>query len=379
MELQQRLDNLKIINNHYVINENKTITGNVFLDHKYRFMKEKFFDAIEGKRFLDIGCNGGYYVILAKQLGAREAIGVDVCKDYIDLARDVAKEVKVNVNFEQEPFSEYILRFGTFHAINLCSLYHYIYMSMRNHDAIFRILSLMTENLFFENPLGMDDPVVAEYVEKRGHEYLRTEYTKEKILHAAGKYFKCEFLSDHLYPARKIYWMTRKRGNFNINDLSSKQQVHEYRGHKYYAVTLPGIKRKFFLKHRLPIPNLSTNEIRKNIEICIDKLNHIPGIVICYDYFTEADNSLYIIMEHLTAHETLYACQGDRKPIVRQKVMNILSCLAKSGYMNADPSPLNFLCMDENVKMIDLDTMKPLSEINNPETLEKIMDLFKWY
>jgi SAM-dependent methyltransferase len=346
-------------------------------------MKDKFFKNIEGKRFLDIGCNAGYFVILAKQLGAKEAIGIDKEPKYLDIAREVAQVVKVKVKFEEEMFSEYLLRLGVFDVINLCSLYHYIFMDIKSHDTIFRILSLMTENLFFENALGLDDPVVSEYANKPGYEFLKTEYTKEKILEAAGKYFSCEYLADHLYPARKVYWLTRKRGNFNINEFVSKIQIHEYREHKYYKVNLPGIKRTLFLKKRVAMDDSPLSEIKDGCDYYFNNLNHIPGLAICYDYLiNNDDNSIYILMEYLDKYTNIYSCaSNDKQPILKQ-IIEILGEMIKSGYVNIDMSPLNIFQKAGQVKMIDLDSIKPVKDLS-PSKLsyfaDRIIDLFKWY
>jgi len=383
MGLQAKLNDLKIINNHYIINENLTLTGNVFLDHKYKFMKPKFFDEIEGKRFLDIGCNAGYFVILAKQLGAKESIGIDKDFKYISIAREVAGKVAVDVKLEEEKFSEDLLRFGVFDTINLCSLYHYIFMDIKNHDTIFRILSLMTENLFFENPLGIDDPVVLELSNKPGNEILKTEYTKEKILAVAGKYFNCEYLADHLYPNRKIYWMTRKRGNFNVNEFTSKEQVHEYLGHKYYKVNLPGIKRNFFLKRRLGTEEHPINSVKEGCDCYLDKLKHIPGVTILYDYFiSEQDGVIYILMEYLSGYANIYTFLPEEKQSIRNQSVEIISQMVKAECINCDISPLNIFQKKGQVKMIDLDNIKPIQGIQNERLVyfsSKLFEFFRWY
>lgn len=382
MTLQEKLDNLKIINNHYVINPNLTLSGNVFLDHKYKFMKEKFFDKIEGKRYLDIGCNAGYFPILALQLGAKETYGIDASEEYMGIAKEVAAHVGAKPNLFLEKFSEDILRFGSFDAISLNSLYHYLFLDIKNHETIFRIISLMTENLFFENPLGMEDPVILKLSGQEGKEILKTEYTKEKILGAASKFFHCEYLADHLYPDRKIYWMTRKRGALDLTQLTSKKQVHANWKHTYYSVTLPGISRDFFLKRRVDMPQFPVGIVAVGTQISMNQLNHVDGLVKCYDYCIDGDGAINVLMEFLHGYENIYSVKKERKIEVLLDMIRMLSAAAKKGFYNIDPSPLNFFHKDKEVKMIDLDGLRYFE--GSPESLlaisySRIMDILKWF
>lgn len=52
-----------------------------------------------GKRVLDIGCNSGQFSLLAKQLGAREVVGIDIDETRLQQARTLAANEGLEVTF----------------------------------------------------------------------------------------------------------------------------------------------------------------------------------------------------------------------------------------------------------------------------------------
>ena len=60
------------------------------------------------KTVFDLGCGTGVFTIASALMGAKSAVGVDVDKDSIDLAREVSDNLNVeNVNFIQSDVCEF--------------------------------------------------------------------------------------------------------------------------------------------------------------------------------------------------------------------------------------------------------------------------------
>lgn len=66
------------------------------------------FDAIDfkGKTFLDIGCNSGQYCFLAKERGAKRAVGIDINGKRIAQARTLAENENYDVTFLEQGIFE---------------------------------------------------------------------------------------------------------------------------------------------------------------------------------------------------------------------------------------------------------------------------------
>lgn len=58
-------------------------------------------DKISGRSVLDIGCNGGFYSIEMKRLGASRVVGIDCDNDYLKQARFAAQVCEVEIEFQQ--------------------------------------------------------------------------------------------------------------------------------------------------------------------------------------------------------------------------------------------------------------------------------------
>lgn len=62
---------------------------------------------LSGRTFLDAGCNGGGYCVVAKRLGADYAFGFDARQHWIDQANFLKRTLNLNgIDFEQAPLHE---------------------------------------------------------------------------------------------------------------------------------------------------------------------------------------------------------------------------------------------------------------------------------
>ena len=68
---------------------------------KWRRFAPKVAGLVAGRSVLDIGCNGGFYSIEMKRLGASRVVGIDTDPVYLDQARFAARMTGVNIELLQ--------------------------------------------------------------------------------------------------------------------------------------------------------------------------------------------------------------------------------------------------------------------------------------
>lgn len=97
-----------------------------FPNVKWKEISKAFPEDLNGASVLDIGCNGGFYSIALKQLGATRVLGVDVDDRYLDQARFAAKTLGLDIEFQKRSVYEvdqipdqfdYVLFLGVFYHL----------------------------------------------------------------------------------------------------------------------------------------------------------------------------------------------------------------------------------------------------------------------
>jgi SAM-dependent methyltransferase len=175
------------------------------------FLKSGILNNTLGKRVLDIGCNIGQFSFFAKQAGAKYVLGIDIIKnrEFIDLANRIKNFLNLDVNFKCIDVSDDLLLEGRFDIILCMSVYHYMYHQYRSHDKIFKIFSQMCNEVYWENPWGMEDKSCSKLFNVGMPEEI-PNYTKEKILEAASTYFNYKYLGLHGGKTRHTLYMRKK-------------------------------------------------------------------------------------------------------------------------------------------------------------------------
>lgn len=82
---------------------------------------------MEGKTFLEIGCNTGKYCLEAKLRGANRVIGIDTDEMWVTRARFIAKKLKVDVEYLSLNGTE-ISPLGKFDYVAMFSVIHLKYI-----------------------------------------------------------------------------------------------------------------------------------------------------------------------------------------------------------------------------------------------------------
>lgn len=170
---------------------------------------------LNGKRVLDVGCDHGFWSFLAANRGAKQVLGLDrgrpIDGQYFNLARsntEIAGQYPAfkNVHFESIDLGAQWHEFGLYDVIFMFSLYHHVYNSAGgDHDSIWFWLwrhCALGAVLLWENPTDCLDSVAAAHINKP----LQANFTKEKILEAAGKYFEIEYIGNAKHESTRVVY-----------------------------------------------------------------------------------------------------------------------------------------------------------------------------
>ena len=141
-----------------------------------------------GKRYLDIGCNTGFFCFAAEERGASESVGIDVNKDFVELGTKISEELGLkrtrllNLSWDDLDKVE-----GKFDVVSLMSALHYRERNMHSlMENVYRKIGL--GGLFILeagiSPLRPDDVLVETLVRKVDQEGgSKTYYPNEKCVY----------------------------------------------------------------------------------------------------------------------------------------------------------------------------------------------------
>lgn len=166
---------------------------------------------LQGKAVLDVGCDFGWWSALAAERGAAAIVGIDRGREvrragFVDVAAECTRLQIPRATFRRIHLGKQWPAIGRFDVIFYFSLYHHVYQAAGgDHEPVwFWLWQHLAPGgeLLWENPLSIQDPVVAADVQAEYH----AAYTPESILRAADRYFTAQYLgpAGHV-PTREVY------------------------------------------------------------------------------------------------------------------------------------------------------------------------------
>ncbi len=137
---------------------------------------------LKGKKVLDIGCNEGFFCIEAKKMGASRVVGIDNNINFIESAREKARELNLEIEFLHQSWDA--LPEEKFDVVLFLSTLHYVKDKKKFLDSIADIL-------LPDGFLVLECGAVAD----RGGELIEVKRGRDTVYHPTYKYLINSLLS----------------------------------------------------------------------------------------------------------------------------------------------------------------------------------------
>lgn len=193
-----------------------------FPNVKWKEISKAFPENLQGASVLDIGCNGGFYSIALKRLGAGKVLGVDVDERYLRQARFACETLGMDIEFkkcsvydvDQIPGQfDYVLFLGVF--------YHLRYPLF----ALDKIIKKVGRKLFFQS-------MIRGSTEKR---VWKENYEFWDMKPFADPNFPCMYFIENSYAQDYTNWWIPNRGAVEGMLRSSGLQIVDHPEEETYV------------------------------------------------------------------------------------------------------------------------------------------------
>jgi tRNA (mo5U34)-methyltransferase len=121
---------------------------------------------LTGKSLLDVGCNGGFYCVEAKRLGARRVLGVDGQRQHVRQALFVRKVLGLDLEFRR--FSVYDLDLRTIGRFDITLALGLVYHLKHLVLALERLYEITNEMLILESAIIPPEQTPESFVQPLG-------------------------------------------------------------------------------------------------------------------------------------------------------------------------------------------------------------------
>lgn len=312
-----------------------------------------------GERFLDVGCNKGFFSLLAS-LGCDEVVGIDSDKIFVELCEMLKSKNMTVIHSTFRDFSpaQY------FDRIFIGNTHHYIFKECQGWQWVYKLAAISNGEVIIEGPIDMKCrdmknvlPEEIQHLFSFGAfmEIMRQFFDLIKIIPTA-KYT----------PGRFVMYFKRKydpfiKNSLQLNTLPSIRVLKEDENNMVFITKLKpqggNIVAKV-IKH--PSRDLK-------IRISIARYSPISNGAIGSIY----DRGKFVgWLEEYNPHGTYAYKENERKLFL--KMCEHVIFLAKIGYFDGDCATINFF--RDNDLYFDKSAVFPISEIN-----EEVYENFRGY
>ncbi|MDD5638836.1 MAG: class I SAM-dependent methyltransferase [Candidatus Pacebacteria bacterium] len=287
-----------------------------------------------GYNFLDIGCNKGFFSLLATQF-FNKVQSIDVDKKYVELCRMIRQP---NMEVFHASFRDFMPQIE-FDKIFMGNVHPYIFKECRGYEWIYKLATISTGEVLIEGPVDMNCKDMVTAIPKE----LQPKFTFEKFMQAMAPFFSLEKKIPSVSPGRWVMLFKKKNDEFNYII-----QLHELPVLKILQESSDSVIYLTKVKGKETIAKVMKNYIDTGLKIRINIARFSPisnGIL----------GSIYRGKKLVGWIE-----EYENSPIYKNKENQIelfkLICehtifLAKLGYFDIDTATINFF--KKNNKLFD--------------------------
>jgi len=323
---------------------------------KVRFAQMKYVapNFFEGNNFLDIGCNKGFFSLLASQ-NFIQVQSIDNDKKYADLCQLLKQP---NMKVECTSFRNFVPE-KEFDKIFLGNVHYKIFTECGGWEWIYKLAAISRGEVLIEGPVDMN----CKDMDKAIPQNLQEHFTFEKFLEAMNRFFNLECkIKSHL-QGRFIMLFKRKPDEFDKPHQFSELPVSKVlRDTKLSIVFLTERNGKKMVAkvYKNPIDTL-------RIQINIARLSPISNGAIGSIYL---QNRFIGWLEEFRNDE-IYNYKENQIALFKL-ICDHNIFLAKLGFFDKDCATINFFKKDS--KLFDKGTVMPIKKID-----EKVFYKFPGY
>ena len=167
-----------------------------------------------GDAFLDIGCNKGFFSLLASQ-HCIKIHSIDADKKFTDLCQLLKQS---NMKVECTSFRDFVPE-QEFDKILIGNVHHYLFTECGGWEWIYKLATICKEEVLIEGPIDMNCQEMDNVIPK----HLQEDFSFEKFMEVMNQFFILQYKIDSVLPERYVMLFKRKKDRFDevskFNDL----------------------------------------------------------------------------------------------------------------------------------------------------------------
>jgi SAM-dependent methyltransferase len=315
-------------------------------------------DFFKGNKFLDIGCNKGFFSLLASQY-ANKVCSIDTDIQRINLCNMIKQE---NMVVEHTSFRNFTTN-DQFDKILLGNVHHYLFKECGGWEWIHKLAVISTDTVIFEGPVDMTCKDMKNVIPDN----LKKEFTFEKFMGIMSKFFTLEIKIDSILPQRYVMHFKRKKDDldniYQVEQIPIKKILKDDRISSIF-LTLKNNKKMVAKIIKNPREDLKN---RINIARMSPISNGVIGSIYNGDMF------IGWIEEYREDEICKYK---EKQKEIFKKLCDHNVFLSKMGYFDTDVATINFFKTD--LKLFDKGLVMPIKSLNQ-EVYENFQNSLEGY